>query len=50
MVGPAPKQLTNIPLQYHSGDPNRGAKWFEVMKARHKGQIISGAKKNVGGR
>lgn len=50
MVGAAPKRLTNIPLQYHSGDPNRGAKWFEVVKARHGGQIISGAKQIIGGR
>lgn len=50
MVGPAPKTLTSIPLKYHSGDPNRGAKWFEVMKARHGRQIISGAKKLMGGR
>lgn len=49
MVGPAPKQLTSIPLKYHSGDPNRGAKWFEVMKARHGRGIISGAKKMMGG-
>lgn len=49
MVGKAPKQLTSIPLKYHSGDPNRGAKWFEVMKARHGRQIISGARKIMGG-
>lgn len=48
MVGPAPKQLTSIPLRYHSGDANRGAKWFEVMKARHGAEIIRGVRRIVG--
>lgn len=49
MVGPAPKRVTDRPLRYHSGDANRGAKWFEVMKARHGQEIIRGARKLAGG-
>lgn len=50
MIGPAPKILTDIPLKYHSGDPNRQAHWFERMKARHGEQIIRGAGKIAGGK
>lgn len=50
MVGPAPRRVTNTPLKYHSGDPNRGAKWFEVMKARHGKAILAGAKQIIGGK
>lgn len=32
-----------------SYDSQRGAKWFERMKADHKSEIISGAKKKAGG-
>lgn len=49
MVGPAPKTLTNIPLQYHSGDPRRGSFWFERMKADHKAQILRGAQQIADG-
>lgn len=42
MVGPAPKTLTNTDLVYHAGDPNRGAFWFEMMKARHLGELTRG--------
>lgn len=31
-------------------DANRGAKWFERMKAAHKDDILSGAQKRAGGR
>lgn len=44
MVGPAPKQLTNTDLKYHSGDSRRGAFWFERMKADHLDDILRGAK------
>ena len=45
MVGRAPKTLTNIDLQYHSGDPNRGAFWFERMKSAHLDDILRGAQR-----
>lgn len=32
-----------------SYDAQRGAKWFERMKADHKSEIITGAKKKAGG-
>ena len=47
MVGSAPKQLTNIPLNYNEA-PRRGAKWFERVKAKHREQILKGAGKIVG--
>lgn len=46
MVGKAPKKLTNIPLTYQ-GAPQRGSKWFERMKAKHKVDILKGAGKIV---
>ena len=49
MVGPAPKTLTDIDLEYHSGEPQRGAFWFERMKAESGAQIIAGAKQFAGG-
>ena len=42
MVGPAPKQVTDIPLKYN-GAPMRGAFWFERMKADHATDILRGA-------
>ncbi len=48
MIGRAPKTLTRIPLTY-TGAPNRGAKWFERMKAKDKKDILKGAGKIVGG-
>lgn len=47
MVGPAPKKLTNIPLQY-TGAPQRGAKWFERMKTKDRNDILKGAGKIAG--
>lgn len=48
MVGRAPKQLTDRPLTYH-GAPKRGKLWFERMKADHKEEILTGARKIAGG-
>lgn len=37
--------------QYHFNDaPQRGAYWFERMKADHKSKILDGAKKHTGGK
>lgn len=47
MVGRPPKQVTNKNLQY-TGAPQRGAKWFEVMKVNHKEDIFRGARRIVG--
>ena len=44
MFGMAPKHVTNEPIQYH-GAPQRGAFWFERMKAAHKDSILRGASK-----
>ena len=49
MVGPAPKVLTERPLTYN-GAPQRGAYWFERMKADKGSTIIAGAKKIAGGK
>ena len=49
MVGKAPKTLTNIPLEYHSGDSRRGAFWFERAKADHLEEWIRGTAQVVGG-
>lgn len=46
MVGRAPKKLTSTPLKYQ-GAPQRGAKWFERMKAKNKTDILKGAGKIV---
>ena len=47
MVGPPPKQVTDIPLQYTQ--PNTGAFWFEEAKSVNKAQWINGARKIAGG-
>ena len=47
MVGPAPKKLTDIDLTYE-GAPQRGALWFERMKANDAKSILKGAGKIVG--
>lgn len=47
MVGPAPKKLTEIDLTYE-GAPQRGAFWFERMKANDAKEILKGAGKIVG--
>lgn len=47
MVGPAPKKLTEIDLTYE-GAPQRGALWFERMKANDAKEILKGAGKIVG--
>ena len=47
MVGPAPKKLTEIDLTYE-GAPQRGAFWFERMKANDAKAILKGAGKIVG--
>lgn len=47
MVGPAPKKLTEIDLTYE-GAPQRGALWFERMKANDAKAILKGAGKIVG--
>ena len=49
MVGPAPRQLTNTDLQYHSGDSRRGAFWFERMKSDHLDDILKGAQRIANG-
>ncbi|UTY39387.1 minor capsid protein [Allocoprobacillus halotolerans] len=47
MIGPAPKKLTDIDLTYE-GAPQRGAFWFERMKANDAKVILKGAGKIVG--
>lgn len=49
MVGKAPKTLTNVDLNYHSGDSKRGSFWFERAKADHLDEWIKGAAQAVGG-
>ncbi|QIB68264.1 hypothetical protein Ami103574_02570 [Aminipila butyrica] len=44
MVGRAPKKLTDRNLTFH-GAPQRGAFWFDRMKADKKDQILRGAAK-----
>lgn len=44
MVGPAPKQVTDIDLKYN-GAPMRGAFWFERMKVDRGDDIVKGAEK-----
>lgn len=46
LYGMAPKHVTNEPIQYH-GAPQRGAFWFEKMKAAHKDTILRGAAKRM---
>lgn len=47
MVGPPPKQVTDIPLQYHT--PGTGAYWFETAKGTCKKVWINGVRKIAGG-
>lgn len=42
LYGMAPKHVTDEDIQYH-GAPQRGAFWFERMKAAHKDAILRGA-------
>ncbi len=44
--GGAPKHVTEENLSYH-GEPQRGAFWFERMKAAHKDAILRGAAKRM---
>lgn len=44
----APKKPTGKELKFH-GAPTRGAFWFERMKAVHKKDILSGARRIAGG-
>lgn len=46
LFGMAPKHVTEQPIQYH-GAPQRGAFWFEKMKAAHKDTILRGAAKRM---
>lgn len=47
MIGPPPKELTDIPLQYHQ--PGTGAFWFETAKSTQKRHWIDGVRKLAGG-
>lgn len=47
MVGPPPKELTDIPLQQHH--PGTCAFWFEAAKGVNKRQWIEGVRKIAGG-
>lgn len=42
MVGPPPKRVTDKDLTYYGG-PQRGAFWFERMKAAEGQEIVRGA-------
>lgn len=44
MIGPAPKTVTNKDLTYN-GSPQRGAFWFDRMKAAEGQEIIEGAER-----
>lgn len=48
MVGPAPKTVTNKDLTYYGG-PQRGAFWFERMKAAEGQEIVKGAQELING-
>jgi len=48
MVGPAPKTVTNKDLTFYGG-PQRGAFWFERMKAAEGKEIVEGAQKLANG-
>ena len=48
MVGPAPKTVTDKDLTYYGG-PQRGAFWFERMKATEGQEIVQGAQKLANG-
>lgn len=47
MVGPAPKELTDIDLTYHT--PGTGAYWFEKAKGICKKTWTAGVRKLAGG-
>lgn len=49
MVGHAPKQYTNRPLNYHEG-PTRGKEWDKRMMADKKSDLIKAAAAAVGGK
>jgi len=48
MVGPPPKTVTDRDLTYYGG-PQRGAFWFERMKAAEGEEIVKGAKELANG-
>lgn len=48
MVGSAPKTVTDKDLTYYGG-PQRGAFWFERMKAAEGQEIVQGAQKLANG-
>lgn len=47
MIGPAPKELTNIDLKYHT--EGTGPFWFEQAKSANKDSWINGVKRIGGG-
>lgn len=50
MIGPAPKQLTDIDLKFSTaGHPNAGPFWFEESKAVNKLSWLKTARKAAGG-
>lgn len=50
MVGPAPKELTDIDLNYNqAGHPNAGPFWFEESKAVNKVAWLNLVRKTAGG-
>lgn len=48
MVGPAPKTVTDKDLTYYGG-PQRGAFWFERMKAAEGQEIVKGTQELING-
>lgn len=48
MVGPAPKTVTDKDLTFYGG-PQRGAFWFERMKAAEGKEIVKGAQQLTNG-
>jgi len=48
MVGPAPKTVTDKDLTYYGG-PQRGAFWFERMKAAEGQEIVKGVQELLNG-
>lgn len=48
MVGPAPRKVTDVDLQYHGGGL-RGSFWFERMKENHLDEIVDGTQQIFGG-
>lgn len=47
MVGPAPKQLTDIPLEQHT--PGTVPFWFEAAKAANREEWVKEVKRRAGG-